>query len=90
MRTKSGIIHSNKMQKTLVVMVNSYKNHPKYKKRFKVSKKFYAHVDDASAYTIGDPVTIAETKPLSKLKRWKVVETPSNASKERKAENVTA
>ncbi len=73
MRTKTGEITSNKMEQTIVVTVNSYKNHPKYKKRYKVSKKFYAHVDDASTYQIGDQVTIAETKPVSKLKRWKVV-----------------
>ena len=75
-RTKTGIISSNKMQKTLVVVVNTYKNHPKYKKRYKVSKKFYAHVEDASAYNIGDEITIVETKPISKLKRWKVASTP--------------
>jgi len=74
MRTKTGIITSNKMVKTLVVKVDTYKNHPKYKKRYKVSKKFYAHVEDASVYNIGDSVTIAETKPVSKLKRWKVVQ----------------
>lgn len=73
MRTKTGIITSNKMAKTLVVRVDTYKNHPKYKKRYKVSKKFYAHVDDASRFVIGDTVAITETKPVSKLKRWKVV-----------------
>lgn len=73
MRTKTGIISSNKMAKTLVVTVDSYKNHPKYKKRYKVSKKFYAHVDDAAKFNIGDPITIAETKPVSKLKRWEVI-----------------
>lgn len=73
MRTKTGTITSNKMSKTLVVRVDSYKNHPKYKKRYKVSKKFYVHTDDASKFNIGDFVTIAETKPISKLKRWKIV-----------------
>ncbi len=73
MRTKTGIITSNKMAKTLVVKVDSYKNHPKYKKRYKVSKKFYAHTEDATQFNIGDTVTITETKPVSKLKRWKVV-----------------
>lgn len=73
MRTKTGTITSNKMAKTLVVKVDTYKNHPKYKKRYRVSKKFYAHVDDASKFNIGDTVTIGETKPVSKLKRWKVV-----------------
>lgn len=73
MRTKTGLITSNKMSKTVVVTVNSYKNHPKYKKRYQVSKKFYAHVEDATTYNIGDAVTITETRPMSKLKRWKVV-----------------
>lgn len=73
MRTKTGIITANKMEKTLVVKVDSYKNHPKYKKRYKVSKKFYAHVDDVTGFNVGDSVTIVETRPLSKLKRWKVV-----------------
>ena len=73
MRTKTGIITSNKMAKTLVVTVNSYKKHPKYKKNYKVSKKFYAHVDDATKFNIGDEVTIGETVPVSKLKRWKVI-----------------
>lgn len=75
MRTKTGEITSNKMTKTIVVAVHSYKNHPKYKKRYKVTKKFYAHVDDASKYQIGDAVTIVETKPISKLKNWKVATT---------------
>jgi len=73
MRTKTGIIISNKMQKTLVVEVITYRNHPKYKKRYRVSKKFYAHTDDATKFNIGDEVTIAESRPLSKLKRWTLV-----------------
>lgn len=74
MRTKIGIITSNKMAKTLVVTVDSYKIHPKYKKRYKVSKKFYAHADKPETFNIGDTITIAETKPVSKLKRWKVIQ----------------
>jgi len=74
MRTKTGTIKSNKMQNTLVVNVQSYKTHPKYKKRFMVSKKFYAHCEDSTKFNIGDSVTIMETKPISKLKRWKVVD----------------
>ncbi len=77
MRTKTGVITSNKMEKTLVVTVVTYKRHPKYKKRYQVSKKFYAHCDDSSQFAIGDEVTIAETRPVSKLKRWKVVENVS-------------
>ncbi len=73
MRTKTGIITSNKMKNTIVITVQMYKAHPKYKKKFMVSKKFFAHADDASKYKIGDEVTIVETKPISKLKRWKVI-----------------
>lgn len=73
MRTKTGIVTSNRMQKTLVVSVQSYKSHPKYKKRYQVSKKFYAHCEDPAKHSIGDEVTIAESRPLSKLKRWKVI-----------------
>lgn len=73
MRTIIGKVTSNKMAKTLVVTVNTYKNHPKYKKRYLVSRKFYAHVDDPSKFQIGDKVTLGETRPVSKLKRWKVV-----------------
>ena len=73
MRTKTGIITSNKMDRTLVVTVTTYKLHPKYKKRYPTSKKFYAHCDDSSKFNIGDSVTISESKPVSKLKRWKVV-----------------
>ena len=71
MRSKKGIITSDKMDKTRVVTVHSYKTHPKYKKRFRVSKKYYAH-DEKNTYKIGDQVTIYETRPLSKLKRWTV------------------
>jgi small subunit ribosomal protein S17 len=74
MRTKIGVITSNKMEKTLVVAVTTYKRHPKYKKRYQISKKFYAHCDDSTKFNIGDEVTIAETRPTSKLKRWKVVD----------------
>jgi len=75
MRTKTGIIVSNKTAKMLVVAVESYKNHPKYHKRYKVSKKFYAHVEDEKQFEEGQEITIAEDIPRSKLKRWKVVET---------------
>lgn len=73
MRSKKGIVTGSKMNKTIVVTVHSYKTHPKYKKRFRVSSKFYAH-DEANTYKAGDEVTIYETRPLSKLKRWTVTE----------------
>jgi len=74
MRTKIGIITSNKMAKTLVVTEYRSRMHSKYQKRFRIKKKFYAHTEDSTIYKIGDSVTIAECRPLSKLKHWIVVE----------------
>lgn len=71
MRTKVGTVVSTKMSKTLVVKVDRYVEHPKYKKRYRVSEKFYAHNEDDKVQ-LGDTVEIVETRPLSKLKRWKV------------------
>jgi len=68
------------MQMTIVVTVHSYKIHPKYKKRFRVSKKFYAHAPEKK-FEIGDEVVIYETRPLSKLKRWTVVAPTAEAPK---------
>ncbi len=73
MRTKKWIVTSSKMEKTIVVSVNTYKADPKYKKRYKVTKKFYAH-DELNSCKEGDTVVIKETRPLSKLKRWDLVE----------------
>ncbi len=73
MRTKTGIVTSTKMQKTIVVTVETYKTHPKYKKRYKSSVKFYAH-DEKGLAKVGDVVTVSETRPLSRLKRWMLVE----------------
>ncbi len=74
MRTKTGTITSTKMEKTIVVKVDSYRTHPKYKKRYKVSNKFYAH-DENNSWKEWQIVKIIEiTKPLSKLKRWKLIE----------------
>jgi len=72
-RTIKGRVVSTKMAKTIVVQVDTYKMHPKYKKRVKNSKKFYAH-DDASTAQLGDQVIIEESRPLSKLKRWTLKE----------------
>ena len=72
MRTITGTVVSNKMNKTIVVAVDTYKSHEKYHKKYKVTKKFYAH-DEANAHQIGDVVTIQESRPLSKLKRWTVL-----------------
>ena len=73
MRTKKGVVTSVAMNKTIVVSVHTYKSDSKYKKRYRVTKKFYAH-DENNACSQGDQVIIKETRPLSKLKRWELVE----------------
>lgn len=70
---KIGTVVSNKMNKTIVVSVVSLKKHRIYKRTFKQTKHFYAH-DEENACQIGDVVRIQETRPLSKLKRWRLVE----------------
>jgi len=72
MRTIKGVVSSDKMDKTVVVSVHSYKTHPKYHKKYRVTTKFYAH-DENNEFNVGDDVTIKEIKPISKLKRWEVV-----------------
>jgi len=68
----TGEIVSNKMQKTVVVKVVRLKEHPKYKKRIRVYKKYKAH-DEKGEYNIGDKVIIEEFRPISKEKRWRVI-----------------
>lgn len=70
---KVGSVVSTKMQKTIVVEVEMRKQHPKYKRVIRTSKKFYAHDGESSA-RVGDVVRIRETRPLSKLKRWSLEE----------------
>ena len=65
-----GKIISDKMAKTVVVMVERIKEHPKYKKRFKVHKKYKA---EGQGFNIGDKVEIEECRPLSKDKSWRVI-----------------
>lgn len=77
MRTKTGTVTSKKMAKTLVLTVHSYKTHPKYKKRYRVSKKFYVD-NPGDKYEEGDKITIYESRPLSKLKRWTTEEPKVN------------
>ena len=61
------------MQKTIVVSVETSKTHPKYKKRYTSTTKFYAH-DEKGLAKLGDTVTVSESRPLSALKRWTLVE----------------
>lgn len=67
-----GVVVSDKMDKTVVVLVNRFVEHPKYKKYVKQSKKYKAH-DETNKYKVGDTVEIEETRPLSKDKHFKVV-----------------
>jgi len=67
-----GIVVSDKMQKTVVVEVESIKEHPKYKRRYKMHNRFKAH-DQNQEYHVGDKVVIEETKPMSKDKNWIVL-----------------
>lgn len=72
-KVRVGTVLSDKMQKTVVVGVERRVAHPIYGKRVVQTKKFYAH-DESGEARQGDTVRIVETRPLSKLKRWRVVE----------------
>lgn len=69
---KKGVVVSDKMAKTVVVSVDSFKTHPKYNKKYKSTKKYKAH-DAEGKYKVGDVVEIIPCKPMSKDKRYKVV-----------------
>ena len=68
-----GRVVSNKMAKTVVVAVEKTRHHRLYKRAIRLTKKYYAH-DESDALQVGDQVRIVETRPLSKLKRWRVAE----------------
>jgi len=72
-KVQVGKVVSNKMEKTIVVAVETYKKHDLYHKRIKYTKKFKAH-DENNEAKIGDVVKIMETRPISKDKRWRLVE----------------
>ncbi len=72
-KVREGVVVSDKMDKTIVVLEETYVLHPLYKKRMKKSVKYKAH-DENNACKAGDKVRIMETKPLSKDKRWRLVE----------------
>ena len=75
----TGTVVSDKMDKTITVLVETYKNHPLYKKRVKSSKKYKAH-DENSVASMGDTVKIQETRPLSATKYFRLVEVVKKAS----------
>ncbi len=72
-KTRVGVVTSDKMDKTVVVAVETLVQHPLYKKRIRRTKTFKAH-DEHNQCKVGDKVRIMETRPLSKDKRWRVVE----------------
>jgi small subunit ribosomal protein S17 len=72
-KTQVGVVTSDKMVKTVVVRIESVTRHPLYKKTIRQSKTLKAH-DEGRTARVGDRVRIAETRPLSKDKRWRVVE----------------
>ncbi|MCD6404507.1 MAG: 30S ribosomal protein S17 [Planctomycetes bacterium] len=71
-KTVQGVVTSDSMEKSIVVAVERLVEHPKYGKRIRRSTKFFAH-DEADEARAGDKVEIAETRPLSKKKRWRLV-----------------
>ena len=72
-KVREGLVVSNAMDKTVVVAVVDRKRHPRYNKTVQRTKRLYAH-DEANDVNVGDRVRVAETRPLSKQKRWRVVE----------------
>jgi small subunit ribosomal protein S17 len=72
-KVREGIVSSNKMDKTAIVTVTDRVRHKRYSKTLQRSTKLYVH-DEANDLNVGDRVRISETRPLSKLKRWRVVE----------------
>jgi small subunit ribosomal protein S17 len=70
---RRGVVVSDKGDKTVIVKVDQIKSHPKYKKVIRRSVRFHVH-DEANSAGVGDTVRIVETRPLSKLKRWRLAE----------------
>lgn len=71
-RKFNGVVVSDKNDKTIIVKVESVKKHPKYQKRYVVSRRYKVH-DEKNEYKVGDKVSFIECRPLSKDKRWRVI-----------------
>ena len=71
-RERSGVVVSDKMEKTVVVAITRTKMHPKYLKQYRITRKVKAH-DVKNEYKVGDKVLIEECRPLSREKRWRVI-----------------
>ncbi|MBK6338058.1 MAG: 30S ribosomal protein S17 [Bacteroidetes bacterium] len=72
-KTRIGVVSSNKMEKTITIVIERKMRHPFYGKFIKSTKKFHAH-DEKNEANIGDVVKIMETRPLSKTKNWRLIE----------------
>ena len=77
-KTRQGLVVSNKMDKTAVVAIMSQVRHPQYGKFVRRTKKYVAH-DETNQCNIGDLVTIVETRPLSRTKRWRIQQVVTKA-----------
>lgn len=77
-KVRTGVVSSNKMDKTITVDVKWKEKHPLYGKFVNKTKKYHAH-DEKNDCNIGDTVTIMETRPLSKMKRWRLIEVNERA-----------
>jgi small subunit ribosomal protein S17 len=77
-KVRQGVVVSDVQDKTIVVRVQRTTTHPLYKKTIRVSKKYHVH-DEANDAKVGDTVRIIETRPLSKLKRWRLAEVVERA-----------
>lgn len=71
-RVLKGTVVSDKMAKTVIVAVSRLRKHPKYKKYYKITKRYKAH-DENKEHHVGDAVLMIETRPMSKEKRWKII-----------------
>lgn len=79
-KTRDGRVCSDKADKTIVVVIERRVRHPLYGKEIRLTKKVHAH-DEENRAKVGDVVRLMETRPLSRLKRWRLVEILSEASK---------
>jgi small subunit ribosomal protein S17 len=77
-KVREGLVVSDRMQNTAVVAVTDRKPHPRYKKTVATTTKLYVH-DETNDLRVGDRVRVQETRPLSKLKRWRVLEVVERA-----------
>lgn len=78
-----GVVSSDKMDKTIVVVVERVKTHPRYGKQYKVSKKYKVH-DPENVSKIGDTVEFITCRPLSRDKKWRLITKPQNKEKREK------